>query len=112
MRLQKLSSKEYILTDVADPDDNFYKHLSMNSLYYTEEKFKHKFALPKEEGVANFSLANFSCQSLASNFNNLKDRLKYALGLQFDVIALSETWLNDNGSDNFNIDGYKTFKNK
>ena len=30
-------NKEYFLTDKADPDDNLYKHLSMNSLFYTEE---------------------------------------------------------------------------
>ena len=29
--------------------------------------------------------------------------------MQFDVIALSETWLIDNDSDSFNIDGYKMF---
>ena len=41
-------NKEYFLTDKADPDDNLYKHLSMNSLFYTEEQFKHKFAVSTE----------------------------------------------------------------
>ena len=100
-------NKEYFLTDKADPDDNFYKHVSPNSLYYTDEQFKHKFALTSE-GAANFSIIHFNCRSLASNFNKLKDSIK-ALGLQFDVIAISETWLSDNDSDNFNIDGYITF---
>ena len=31
------------------------------------------------------------------------------MGLQFDVIAIPETWLSDNDSDNFNKDGYTTF---
>ena len=76
-------------------------------LYTTDEQFKHKFALTTE-GVANFSIIHFNCRSLASNFNKLKDSTK-ALGLQFDVIAISETWLSDNDSDNFNIHGYTTF---
>ena len=97
----------YFVTDKADPDEHFYKHMSANSLYYTEEQFKHKFALPKEES-ANFSIIHFNCRSLPSNYNKLKDSIT-ALDFQFDVIALSETWLIDNDSDCFNIDGYKMF---
>ena len=77
--------------------------MSTNSLYYTDEEFKFKFAVPKEES------ANFNCRSLPSNnYNKLKDSIN-ALYLKFDVIALSETWLIDNDSVNFNIDGYKMF---
>ena len=81
--------------------------MSTNSLYYTEEQFKHKFAVQKEES-ANFSIIHFNCRSLPSNYNKLKDSIT-ALDFQFDVIALSETWLIDNDSDCFNIDGYKMF---
>ena len=42
-------NKGYFNTDKADPDNNFYQHLSTNSLYYTEEQFKQKVAKPKEE---------------------------------------------------------------
>ena len=35
-------NKGYFVTDEADPDEHFYKHMSTNSLYYTEEQFKHK----------------------------------------------------------------------
>ena len=100
-------NKGYFVTDKADPDEHVYKHMSTNSLYYTEEQFKHKFAVPKEES-ANFSIIHFNCRSLPSNYNKLKDSIT-ALDFQFDVIALSETWLIDNDSDCFNIDGYKMF---
>ena len=100
-------NKGYFNTDQADPDNNFYQHLSTDSLYYTEEQFKQKFAKPKEE-TANFSIIHFNCRSLPSNYNKLKYSIT-ALDLHFDVIALSETWLIDNDSDNFNIDGYKMF---
>ena len=100
-------NKGYFNTDQADPDNNFYQHLSPDSLYYTEEQFKQKIAKPKEE-TANFSIIHFNCRSLPSNYNKLKDSIT-ALDFHFDVIALSETWLIDNDSDNFNIDGYKMF---
>ena len=85
----------------------FYKHMSTNSLYYTEEQFKHKFAGSKEEST-NFSIIHLNCRSLPSDYNKLKDCIN-ALDFQFDVIALSETWLIDNDTDIFNIDGYKMF---
>ena len=101
------NNKGYFMTDNADPDDNFYKHMSTNSLYYTEEQFKHKFAGSKEEST-NFSIIHLNCRSLPSNYNKLKDCIN-ALDFQFDVIALSENWLIDNDTDSFNIDGYKMF---
>ena len=61
--------------------------------YYTEEQFKHKFAGSKEEST-NFSIIHLNCRSLPSNYNKLKDCIN-ALDFQFDVIALSETWLID-----------------
>ena len=85
----------------------FYQHLSTNSLCYTEELFKKKIAKSKEE-TANFFMIHFNCRSLPSNYNKLKDSIT-TLDLHFDVTALSETWLIDNDSDTFNIDGYKMF---
>ena len=62
-------NKGYFNTDKADPDNNFYQHLSTNSLYYTEEQFKQtKFAKSKEE-TANFSIIHFNCRSLPNNYN-------------------------------------------
>ena len=66
-----------------------------------------KFSVSKEEST-NFSIIHFNCRSLPSSYNKLKDSIN-ALDVQFDVIALSETWLIDNDSDSFNIDGYKMF---
>ena len=71
----------------------------MNSLFYTEEQFKHKFAV-STGGFTNFSIIHFNCRNLASNFSKLKDSI-IALELQFELIALSETWLSDNDSGNF-----------
>ena len=50
------------------------EYLSMSSLFYTEEQFKHKFAV-SNEGSASFSIIHFNCRSLATNFNKLKDSI-------------------------------------
>ena len=52
------------------------------------------------------------CTSIGDIFNSVnkcENGAPYinALDLKFDVIALSETRLIDNDSDNYNIDGYK-----
>ena len=36
--------KQYFLSDEVDPDNNFYSKLTVDSLYFTEEQFKQKFA--------------------------------------------------------------------
>ena len=94
--------KQYFLSDKVDPDNNFYSKLTVDSLYFTEEQFKQKFAAT---GIGQFSLIHFNCRSLASNFIKLKDSIT-ALEFKFDVIALSESWLSDNDNDIFCIEGY------
>ena len=65
--------------------------------------------LVRKKKVPTFlSIIHLNCRSLPSNYNKLKDCIN-ALDFQFDVIALSETWLIDNDTDSFNIDGYKMF---
>ena len=98
-------NKGYFITDNADPDDNLYKHICLQ-IVYTEEQFKHKFSVSKEESTK--CSIHFHCRSLPSSYNKLKHSID-ALYVQFDVIALSETWLIDNDSDRFNIDWYKMF---
>ena len=52
-----------------------------------------------------FSLIHYNCRNILKNFNMLKDHVT-TLDVMFDVIALSEAWLNDNSSDTVNLDGY------
>ena len=94
--------KKYFLSDKVDPDNNFFSKLTVDSLYFTEEQFKQKFAAT---GIGQFSLIHFNCRSLASNFIKLKDSIT-ALEFKFDVIALSESWLSDNDNYIFCIEGY------
>ena len=95
---------EYSLGDIADPDINFYNRLQVDSHYYTDEQFNRKLSCRKQ-GSEYFSLIHYNCRSIVKNFNMLKDHVT-TLEVMFDVIALSETWLNDNSSDTVNLDGY------
>ena len=94
--------KQYFLSDKVDPDNYFYSKLTVDSLYFTEEQFKQKFA---STVIGQFSLIHFNCRSLASNFIKLKESIT-SLEFKFDVIALSESWLSDNDNDIFCLEGY------
>ena len=100
-------SKDYFVTDNIDPDNNLHNTLSVSSLYYTDDQFKHTF-LNTKQGIQQFSLIHFNYRSLPSNCSKLKESIS-ALDFKFDVIALSETWLKDNDHDNYNMEGYSTF---
>ena len=76
-------------------------------VYIIPKNNSNTFPVSNEES-ANFSIIHFNCRSLPSSYNKLKYCIN-TLDLQFDVIALSETWLIYNDSYSFNIDGYKMF---
>ena len=84
--------KQYLLSDKVDPDNNFFSKLTVDSLYFTEEQFKQKFA---SSGIGQFSLIHFNCRDSIT-----------ALEFKFDVIAISESWLSDNDNDTFCLEGY------
>ena len=80
-----IENNNYFMCDI-------HNKISVDSLYYTESEFKEHFEF-KQKGSSNFSLVHFNCRSMASNFDKLIDSVK-ALDFPFDVIAVSESWLN------------------
>jgi hypothetical protein len=93
----------YYMGEDVDPDNHFFNRLNINSLYYTEDKFKHKFCTYTN---SNFSLIHFNCRSLSANFEKMVSCLS-ELEFNFDIIAVSETWLSDNNNNReYEIDGY------
>ena len=65
---------------------------------YTYNEFNTK-VVPKSEGL----IIHFSIRSMAANFNKLKACIAQ-LDYKFDVIAISETWKNDNESEEFQLE--------
>lgn len=57
----------------------------------------------------NFSVVHINIRSLTKHYDQLVSMLS-ASGCSFDVIACSETWLNDRSyCDSFNLNGYKLY---
>ena len=85
--------------------------INVNCDYYTNDEFSSKVST-----IYGFSVIHFNCRSIKANFNNLQDYL-LSLVRKFDIIALTETWLNetDNVNDfymeDYNI-AYTNRKNK
>ena len=84
-----------------DPDGNYYREFKSDSNYYTDESF-----ILKTQHIKGLSLVHFNCRSIKSSFEELKEYLTN-LEREFDVICISESWLNED--DNINeylLDNY------
>ena len=52
---------------------------------------------------------HFNARSLSASFCEIQDFLKL-LTIQFDIIAIRETWLNKDTNPYYNLDGYDAFR--
>ena len=93
-----------VTSDNIDPDDNFYNGLNVDSVYYTEDEFNEKI-VTKVQAASTFSIIHFNARSMSVNFNKLKSVLS-SFDFTFDVIAVSETWLNNDDLDFFHMNDY------
>ena len=66
----------------------FFYNVSMECDYYTEDQFLQTFYI-----YQGLSIVHFNCRSLFSNFEEIRAYLS-ELRFAFDVITLSETWIN------------------
>ena len=82
----------------------FYNGLNVDSVYYTEDEFNDKI-VTKVQAASTFSIIHFNARSMSANFNKLKSVLS-SFDFTFDVIAVSETWLNNDDLDSFHMDDY------
>ena len=90
------------LENEFQPDKNIFNELERKCDYYTNDEF-----CGKVTNNYGLSFIHFNCRSLKANFVNLHSYLQ-TLKKTFDVIALSETWLNNNDNINdFFIDNYE-----
>ena len=95
----------------TDPDANFFNgnycgNDSLHCRYYTEQSFNNEVSsLNCEPG--QLSLLHSNIRSVQKNFRSLEFYLD-SLNHNFDVIALTETWLNEVTLDGFNPQHYKT----
>ena len=86
-----------------DPVNNLYKNNQHDCQYYSVEKFNETFN--QDHGL---SIIQFNCRSLPQNFDKVKETLN-ELKTVFDVIALTETWLNTSNMNDYTIEGYESY---
>ena len=87
-----------------DPDQQFFNKVCIDCRYYTVNKFQQD--VRKVNGI---SLIHFNCRSIRKNFQHVIDYL-HDIDYEFDVIAFSETWENNNDcNDKYIIQGYDSF---
>ena len=91
----------------TDPDTNFFSQLKQGSEgisdYYSEKEFK---AFSDNQNMNNdFSIIHFNVRSLKANYDTLALCLT-KLNFSFKVIGLTETWLNDDIADSYELNNY------
>ena len=111
VNFQELNNVSYDICDQSslnktledlDPDVNFYSHIK-KSLYYTHSEFN------QQHLVSDFSILHLNCRSIRKNFNNFQIMLQN-LDKQFDFIAISESWLNnDDDIKLYNLPEYNMY---
>uniref|UniRef100_A0A8C6MEW6 Reverse transcriptase domain-containing protein n=1 Tax=Nothobranchius furzeri TaxID=105023 RepID=A0A8C6MEW6_NOTFU len=103
--LKRFEVTEYNTLDYEnniDPDGNLLNTINDNCKYYTNDQFNSSVDL------GHFSLIHINCRSLYVSFDQINAYMK-TFKHQFEVIALSETWLNEEKGTDFDMVGYHLF---
>ena len=90
----------FFYNENIDSDYNCLNSYTANSSYYTLQQFIDNVHKSKD-----LSIIHINRRSLNANFTDLKILLE-TLDFLFDVIGLTETWLNESNADVFQLDGY------
>lgn len=110
LELEEFEHTEYNMMDLEqdiDPDSNFLSAIKNNCCYYTDDQYNQNI---KSEG--KLSLIHFNSRSLYANFNNIKNYL-HTFYKPFNIIAISETWIDTEKGIDFELDGYELrYKNR
>lgn len=85
-----------------DPDEHFYKDLDKSCDYFTEEQFKENVDI---EG--HLSVIHINSRSIWKNIDKIKQLLQPLC--KFSIIAVSETWLDNDKISEVQIEGYELF---
>ena len=96
----------------SDPDLQYFNDLTQfNSLrncdYYLEDSFIKKFCTNNNENI-NLSLIHFNARSLSKNMNQWSSYLN-SLNFKWNIIGVSETWLNNDNAHLYTFNGYSHY---
>ena len=77
---------------------------SINTDYITHDQLSSL----SQDIEQSLSIIHFNCRSMKSNFDNI-DCLLERCGVKFSIMALSETWMNEEKGDDFDIYHFKGY---
>ena len=83
-----------------DPEQNFLNSIKSQSSYFTDQQFNSE--ITHDQGI---SIIHFNSRNLYANFQNVKEYL-WKFKNPFNIIAISETWINLERGDDFSLLGY------
>ena len=92
-----------------DPDSHFYNDVRIcndECEYLNEQTFREKGEVMGITDI-NFSMIHLNIRSTSKHLSEF-EIFNQSLGHAFDIIAFSETWLNENTFNLCNIEGYVT----
>lgn len=99
---KELETCEYPENSYDTDPDHFLSSIVNNKCnYYTQEQFDNTV---KSDG--KLSIIHFNCRSLYAHFSTLKEYLQ-TFSHPFNIVALTETWLNTALDFDFELDGYE-----
>lgn len=102
-----LNNEEEI--DTVPHMDNKMQSVLNNCKYvYPDKLSKSNFNHDQDTNTcSSFSVLNLNIRSMQKNFNDLSQLLALN-NISFDVIALTETWLNESNEHMYTLDGYNS----
>lgn len=85
-----------------DPDNHFYNNNNNTCEYYTDDQFNMNIKMANA-----LSVIHFSSRSLYKNFSKVTECLSKLK--KFNIIAISETWLDNEKVSEMGLEGYELF---
>ena len=86
-----------------DPDKNFFSNINNDNkcCYYTDDQYNRDIT-----SKGKLSIIHFNSRSMYTNFNNIKEYVN-KFTQPFNIIAISETWINTDKGIDFELNGYE-----
>ena len=82
----------------------FYQNGNLNCDYYSDDKFRSKF---DKAYVSQLSVFHLNIKSISKHYDEFEWYL-HSLDFKFSFIGLSETWLDDNKEEFYDLNGYSS----
>ena len=107
------SSNDRLCSDF-DPDINFYAEENLfngySCRYYLEDQFNEKLNSLHIDNGQNLSMCHINIRSMKANLSCFENYLQSLL-IEFAVLGITETWLNDSNYDRYHIENYDFVEN-